>query len=83
MPLKLKNNLGTTDDEQVKNALTELVHQLFVDVETYLTHKSFTKFKGGFKIKINGILIYKAFNDLLCKTMNLFLDIFRSTKMKN
>ena len=61
MTLNSKNNLGTEDNVTVTNALTELVHQLFVDIETYLTHKSFTKFKGGFKIKINTILIYKAF----------------------
>ena len=37
-----------------------MLHSLMVQVETYLTHKSFSSKKGGFKIKINGVQIYKV-----------------------
>ena len=31
-----------------------------VQVETYITHKSFSSLEGGFKLKINGVQIYKV-----------------------
>ena len=37
-----------------------MLHSLMVAVETYLTHKSFSSKSGGFKIKINGLQIYKV-----------------------
>ena len=37
-----------------------MLHSLMVQVETYLTHGSFSSKKGGFKIKINGVQIYKV-----------------------
>ena len=37
-----------------------MLHSLMVQVETYLTHRSFSSKKGGFKIKINGVQIYKV-----------------------
>ena len=37
-----------------------MVHAIFVDVENFLTHKSFTSLPGGFKIEISGIHIYKV-----------------------
>ena len=37
-----------------------MLHSLMVAVETYLTHRSFSSKSGGFKIKINGLQIYKV-----------------------
>ena len=37
-----------------------MLHSLMVAVETYLTHKSFSSKSGGFKIKINGLQLYKV-----------------------
>ena len=37
-----------------------MLHSLMVQVETYFTHRSFSGKKGGFKIKINGVQIYKV-----------------------
>ena len=37
-----------------------MLHSLMVQVETYLTHNSFSRKRGGFKVKINGVQIYKV-----------------------
>ena len=37
-----------------------MLHSLMVQVETYLTHRSFSSKEGGFKIRINGVQIYKV-----------------------
>ena len=38
----------------------ECVHGMFVDVENFITHGSFTSHSGGFKVALNGIHIYKV-----------------------
>ena len=46
----------------MKIKIVEIVHSIFVDVENFLTHESFTSLPGGFKIAINGIHIFKVIN---------------------
>ena len=46
---------------------SRMLHSLMVQVETYLTHNSFSRRRGGFRIKINGVQIYKEHNDELTR----------------
>jgi len=60
---RMSKLLDTAEEEKVKTALVELVHNVLIETETFLTHKSLTTFKGGFKLAINGIHIYKDENE--------------------
>jgi len=55
--------IDNSDAAVVKKKIVEIVHSIFVDVENFLTHESFTSLPGGFKIAINGIHIYKEDNE--------------------
>ena len=48
-----------------------MLHSLMVQVETYLTHNSFSRKRGGFKVKINGVQIYKVSRELGPREVNL------------
>lgn len=56
---EMKSLANINDDDKVEDALIRMLHSLMVQVETYLTHRSFSSKKGGFRIKINGVQIYK------------------------
>ena len=55
-----QNNLDTKIERDIKLALVEAIHQLFVEVEVFLIHNSFSEFPNGFRIKLNGFHIYKV-----------------------
>jgi len=54
----VSKEIGSSDNAKVKEKLLEMTHSIFVEVENYLTHKSFTSLTGGFKVALNGIHIY-------------------------
>ena len=58
----IQAEIRSQDSEEVKIKIVEIVHSIFVDVENFLTHESFTSLPGGFKIAINGIHIFKVTN---------------------
>ena len=45
---------------KIKTAILEILHQLMVTVETYMVHNSFTSLQGGFRVKLNGVTIFKV-----------------------
>merc|ERR1711974_179202 len=54
----MEEALKTPDEGKVKEQLLRMVHNLFLQVEAFLTNPTFTS-KGGFKIMLNGIRIYQ------------------------
>lgn len=47
------------DDRSINNAILRMIHSLMVQVEQFLTHKSISKKKEGFRVRINGVKILK------------------------
>ena len=45
----------------VQEKIKEFVHGIFVNVEDFLTHETFTTIKGGFKVLVNDLIILKVF----------------------
>jgi len=60
---QVSEEMGTKDSVKIKERLVECVHGIFLDVENFLTHKTFTSLSGGFKVALNGIHIYKDDDD--------------------
>ena len=60
MRTKFQKGIQSSDHVQITEKLVEMVHSIFIEVEQFLTHKTFTRLPGGFKIAINGIHIYKV-----------------------
>ena len=58
--LCFQDEIGSSDNEKIKEAIVEMVHSLFIEAEVYTTHSTFSSFKGGFKFALNGIQIYKV-----------------------
>jgi len=56
---QMSSEIESTDPTKIRERFVQMVHSIFVDVENFITHKSFTSFSGGFKIAINGIYMYK------------------------
>lgn len=54
----MEEALKTQDEGKVKEQLLKMVHSLFWQVENFLMHPTMSS-KGGLKIVINGITIYK------------------------
>jgi len=67
---QISKEIGSRDSKKVKKKIVEMVHAIFVDVENFLTHKSFTSLAGGFKLAINGIIIYKDDDDEYSRKWN-------------
>jgi len=55
--------IKSTDKEKVRKAILEYIKKLMNGVEPYLNHQSFTT-KGGFSLKINGVIIFNEKTDL-------------------
>jgi len=92
---QIQKIVGKPDDQMVREKIKELVHGLFVNVEDYLTHETFTTIKGGFKVLVNDIIILKgdgpmeaqlskqtSINGLL-HTFRKFVDDFDNNRRKS
>ena len=54
----IQAEIGKSDAGEVRKHIVGTLHSIFVEVENFLTHESFTSLPGGFKIMINGIYFY-------------------------
>jgi len=61
---KMSEDIASEDKEKIKEALIEMIHSLLVEVETFLSHSSFSV-KNAFKIAINNVHIYTEHGDSL------------------
>ena len=58
--LSFQKTMANKDEKETREKIIELVHNIFVEVEGFLKHKTFTSIKDGFSILISGIQIFKA-----------------------
>merc|ERR1719481_29206 len=54
---QMENIIGY-DSKKLKLAILKMVNRLFVQVETYLQHRTFSD-RGGFRIRVNGVQWFK------------------------
>ena len=52
--------MNTTNNKKIIKKIVDNIYGIFVEAETFLMHRSFTKLKGGFRIKLTGLNIYKV-----------------------
>ena len=51
-------------DKDVNAKIFKIVHKTLMGAETFLKHKSISKIKGGFQLKLNGIRVLKDWGHL-------------------
>jgi len=60
----IKNLFGLKTDKDVNAKIFKTVHKTLMGAETFLKHKSISKIKGGFQLKLNGIRVLKDWGHL-------------------
>ena len=60
----IRNLFSLKTDKDVNAKIFKTVHKTLMGAETFLKHKSISKIKGGFQLKLNGIRVLKDWGHL-------------------